>query len=104
VLPVGPAQDAMARDLHDRLISAGLRPRVDADGSLGARIRRARRRRDCLIAVLGEAEAAAGAAQVTDIAAGFSGQVAAGDLVRLAAGAHGGRRARIDWASAVGEA
>ena len=101
VLPVSPGQDAIARDLHDRLIAAGLRPRLDADGSLGARIRRARQRRDCLIAVLGQAEAAAGAVQVTDIAGGFCGQVAAGDLIRLATGAHAGRQARIDWASAV---
>jgi threonyl-tRNA synthetase len=97
MLPVGPGQDEIARDLHDRLIAAGLRPRLDGDGSLGARIRRARQRRDCLIAVLGEAEAAAGAVQVTDIAARFSGQVAVGDLIRLAAGAHASRQARIDW-------
>jgi threonyl-tRNA synthetase len=101
VLPVGPGQDEIARDLHDRLIAAGLRPRLDADGSLGARIRRARQRRDCLIAVLGEAEAAAGAVQVTDIAARFSGPVAVGDLIRLAAGAHASRQARVDWAPAV---
>jgi threonyl-tRNA synthetase len=101
VLPVGPGQDGTARDLHDRLIAVGLRPRLDADGSLGARIRRARQRRDCLIAVFGAAEAAAGAVQVTDIAAQFSGPVAVGDLIRLAAGAHASRQARIDWAPAA---
>lgn len=100
VLPVSPAQDEAARTLRDRLIAADLRPRTDSDGSLGARIRRARQRRDCLIAVLGEAEAAAGTVQVTDIDAGFSGQVAAQELVGSAAGAHANRKVRIDWAAA----
>jgi threonyl-tRNA synthetase len=101
VLPVGPGQDDAARDLHDRLINAGLRPRLDSDGSLGARVRRARQRRDCLLAVLGEAEAGAGAVQVTDIAGGFSGRAPSVDLIRIAAGAHARRLARIDWASLV---
>jgi hypothetical protein len=34
---------------------------------------------------------------VTDVAAQFSGPVATGDLIRLAAGAHASRQARIDW-------
>jgi threonyl-tRNA synthetase len=100
LLPVGPAQDEAARDLHDKLIAAGLRPRLDADGSLGARIRRARQRRDCLLAVLGQAEATAGSVQVTDVAGGFSGQVAAGDLIQAAGRAHVRRQARVDWATA----
>jgi threonyl-tRNA synthetase len=100
LLPVSPAQDEAARDLHDRLIAAGLRPRLDTDGSLGARIRRARQRRDCLIAVLGEAEAAAGTVQVTDVSAGFSGPVAAGSLIELAVAAHAGRRPGVDWEGA----
>src|SRR3954470_18412632 len=58
VLPVGPAQDAYARALVDDLCAAGLRPRLDTDGSLAARIRHSRERRDALIAVVGPDEAA----------------------------------------------
>jgi threonyl-tRNA synthetase len=97
VLPVSPAQDDAARRLADCLLAAGLRPRLDVDGSLGARIRHSRQRRDHLIAVLGEAEAAAGTVRVTDVAAGFAGGVAEEPLVRLLAGAHAARRPRVDW-------
>jgi len=97
VLPVSPAQDDAARRLADCLLAAGLRPRLDVDGSLGARIRHSRQRRDHLIAVLGEAEAAAGTVRVTDVAAGFAGGVAEEPLVRLLAGAHTARRPRVDW-------
>jgi threonyl-tRNA synthetase len=97
VLPVSPAQDEAARRLADSLLAAGLRPRLDVDGSLGARIRHSRQRRDHLIAVLGEAEAAAGTVRVTDVASGFAGGVAEESLVRLLAGAHAARRPRVDW-------
>src|SRR3954451_17171018 len=50
VLPVAPAQDDAARALHEDLIAAGLRARIDAAGSLGGRIRASRGRRDCLVA------------------------------------------------------
>ncbi len=97
VLPVSPGQDEAARRLADCLLAAGLRPRLDVDGSLGARIRHSRQRRDHLIAVLGEAEAAAGTVRVTDVAAGFAGGVAEEPLVRLLADAHTARRPRVDW-------
>jgi len=97
VLPVSPAQDDAARRLADCLLAAGLRPRLDVDGSLGARIRHSRQRRDHLIAVLGEAEAAAGTVRVTDVAAGFAGGVPEEPLVRLLAGTHAARRPRVDW-------
>jgi threonyl-tRNA synthetase len=97
VLPVSPAQDEAARRLADSLLAAGLRPRLDVDGSLGARIRHSRQRRDHLIAVLGEAEEAAGTVRVTDVAAGFAGGVAGEPLVRLLAAAHAARRPRVDW-------
>ena len=100
VLPVSPAQDEAARRLADTLLAAGLRPRLDVDGSLGARIRHSRQRRDHLIAVLGEAEAAAGTVRVTDVAAGFAGEVAEEPLVRLVAGAYAARRPGVDWAQA----
>jgi hypothetical protein len=37
VLPVSPGQDEAARRLADGLLAAGLRPRLDTGGSLGAR-------------------------------------------------------------------
>lgn len=96
VLPVSPAQDGAARDLADRAVGAGLRARVEHDGSLGARIRAARRRRDALVAVIGEAEADDGAAQVTDVAGGFRGVLATGDLIDRAAAAHRDRSSSVD--------
>lgn len=97
VLPVGPGQDKAARRLADGLLAAGLRSRLDAGGSLGARIRHSRQRRDHLIAVLGEAEARAGTVQVTDVAAAFKGAVGEAQLIRLAADAYAARRPHVDW-------
>jgi threonyl-tRNA synthetase len=97
VLPVSPGQDEAARRLADSLLAAGLRPRLEVDGSLGARIRHSRQRRDHLIAVLGEAEAAAGTVRVTDVAAGLECEVAEALLIRLAGDAYAARRPHVDW-------
>ena len=97
VVPVSPGQDEAARRLADGLLAAGLRSRLDADGSPGARIRHSRRRRDHLIAVLGESEAAAGTVRVTDVAAGLECAVGVAQLVRLAGDAYAARRPSVDW-------
>jgi threonyl-tRNA synthetase len=97
VLPVGAEHDAAARRLADDLIAAGLRPRVETAGSVGARVRASRQRRDHLIAVIGDAELADGTAAVTDVAGGFRGPVSVGRLVDLARGAYEGRLARVPW-------
>lgn len=60
VLPVGPGQAAAAADLARRGEAAGLRVEVDADGSLGSRVRDAARRRVPYVAVVGAREAAGG--------------------------------------------
>jgi threonyl-tRNA synthetase len=101
VLPVSAGQDEAARRLTDGLLAAGLRPRLDVDGSLGARVRHARQRRDHLIAVLGEAEDAAGTVQVTDVAAGFNGAVGEESLIRLASDAYAARRPQVDWPAEI---
>ena len=97
VLPVSPGQDEAARRVTEGLLAAGLRARLDVDGSLGARIRHSRQRRDYLIAVLGEAEAAAGTVRVTDVAAGLECAVGEAQLVRLAGDAYAARRPAVDW-------
>ena len=97
VLPVSPGQDEAARRLADGLLAAGLRPRLDVEGSLGARIRHSRRRRDHLIAVLGESEAAAQTVRVTDVAVGLEFEVGQAPLIRLAGDAYAARRPRVDW-------
>jgi threonyl-tRNA synthetase len=101
VLPVSPGQDEAARRLADGLLAAGLRSRLDADGSLGARIRHSRQRRDHLIAVLGESEAAAGTVRVTDVAAGAEREVNEALLIRLAGDAHAARRPHVDWPAEI---
>ena len=97
VLPVGPEHDAAARRLVDDLIAAGLRGRLATAGSVGARVRSSRQRRDHLIAVVGDAEVADGSVQVTDIAGGFRGSVKAADFIRLARGAYENRMPRVIW-------
>jgi len=97
VLPVGDRHDDAARRLVDDLIAAGLRARLETAGSVGARVRASRQRRDHLIAVVGDAEAAAGSAAVTDVAGGFRGSVKAADLIRLVRDAYENRLAHATW-------
>ena len=101
VLPVSEDQDGAARRLADGLLAAGLRPRLDVEGSLGARIRHARQRRDHLIAVLGAAETATRTVRVTDVAAGFTGTVGEEPLIRLVGDAYAARRPRVDWPAEI---
>jgi threonyl-tRNA synthetase len=100
VLPVAAEHDDAARRIADFLTSAGLRSRVETAGSLGARIRSSRQRRDCLIAVIGDAEAASDTAQVTDIGAGFKGAVGVASLVALARAAYENRAQHVAWEGA----
>ncbi len=97
VLPVGAEHDAAARRLADDLIAAGLRARLETAGSVGARVRVSRQRRDYLIAVIGDAEVADESVQVTDIAGGFRGSVKAADLTRLAREAYENRMPHVTW-------
>jgi threonyl-tRNA synthetase len=97
VLPVGPQHDAAARQLVDDLIAAGLRGRLETAGSLGARVRASRQRRDTLIAVVGDAEVAGESVQVTDVAGGFSGLVPAADLVGRLRDAYASRMPQVTW-------
>jgi threonyl-tRNA synthetase len=97
VLPVGPEHDVAARRLADDLLAAGLRPRLETAGSLGARVRSSRQRRDHLIAVVGDAELADDSVQVTDIAGGFRGSVKAGDVLDLVRSAYQNRLAHVTW-------
>ena len=97
VLPVSETQDSAARVLVDSLRANGIRTQLRCDDSLGARVAEARRRRDHLIAVIGEREAAAGAVQVTDVAGGRRETVPVGVLVDKAVEARAGRLQRIPW-------
>ena len=97
VLPVRAEHDAAARRLADDLIAAGLRPRLETAGSVGARVRASRQRRDHLIAVIGDAEVVDGGVQVTDIGCGFRGSVKAADVVDLVRTAYENRIAHVTW-------
>jgi threonyl-tRNA synthetase len=59
-LPVDPGEADAARGLARAAVEAGLRAEVDAEGSLGSRVRRAARGRVPYAAVIGPREAAAG--------------------------------------------
>jgi len=97
VLPVSADQDAAARGLVDALVADGLRPRLDAGGSLGARIRESRRRREPLIAVIGAVEADAGQVQVRDVSAGVERLVLVDDLVAVMKAAYVSRAVDVSW-------
>lgn len=97
ILPVGPEQDEAARTLVEELAAAGLRSRLEPEGSLGARIRSSRRRRDALIAVLGADEQAADAVRVTDVRTGFDAPVGRRVLMEVLGRAYRARAAEIAW-------
>ncbi|MER7556008.1 threonine--tRNA ligase [Nocardioides sp. NPDC126508] len=97
VLPVSPSQDEAARALADALLADGLRPRLDPDGSLGARIRDSRRRREPLIAVVGASEADAGEVQVRDVAAGVERRLSVDALVAAMKEAYVSRAGEVSW-------
>jgi threonyl-tRNA synthetase len=97
VLPVRVEHDPAARRLVDDLIAAGLRARLETAGSLGARVRSSRQRRDHLIAVLGDAEIADESVQVTDVAGDFRGPVKAADFSHLVRAAYENRMPHISW-------
>jgi threonyl-tRNA synthetase len=59
-VPVGAEQHAAAAAFVRAAVEAGLRAQVDADGSLGARIRAAAGRKIAYLAVIGEREASHG--------------------------------------------
>lgn len=85
--------DELAADLRAR----GLRVRVERDGSLGNRIRLARKRRDALLGVLGPREIEAGVLAVTDPASGVKTSVLLSELGDRLAEAARKRVARVGW-------
>jgi threonyl-tRNA synthetase len=101
VLPVRAEHDAVARRVVDDLTAAGLRARLETTGSVGARVRSSRQRRDHLIAVVGDAEVADDSVQVTDIAGGFRGSVQAADFTDLVRHAYENRMPRVTWEPAL---
>lgn len=86
VLPVGPEQVAAADAFLRACFEAGLRARVVADGSLGARIRDAARQRVPYAAVIGQREAAGGRVALRLRDGRSLEPLAAADAVRLIAG------------------
>lgn len=96
VLPVGEAHDSVAREALDGLVSHSLRAELQCDGSLGARIREAHRRRASLVVVIGEREVADRTVQVTDGSDGARRSVPLDVLVQLAARAHK-ERVPVAW-------
>lgn len=80
LLPVGPAHDDQVRDLAAGLQRCGIRCRVDADGTLGSRIRDARRERATLIGVIGDAEVDSGSVALQELATGAREQLGSDEL------------------------
>jgi threonyl-tRNA synthetase len=83
--------DRLAADLRSR----GVRVRVAREGSLGNRIRLARRRRDALLGVLGPREVEAGVLAVTDPASGAQAAVPLAELADRLTEAAKNRAARV---------
>lgn len=102
VLPIGRGDDDAARVLLDQLQDAGLRAVRETEGSLGARVRLSRRRRDCVLAVIGPAETAAGQVQVTDIGGDFKEPLPQRVLIDALRDAYLRRAIRIAWPAEPG--
>ena len=96
VMPIGEEQDAAADDSMRALRSAGLRVEALREGSLGSRIRTARRARASVLVVIGNREAEEGVVQATDGADGSRHALAAEELAERMASAHRGR-APMRW-------
>jgi threonyl-tRNA synthetase len=79
---------------HER---SGLRGVLEVEGSLGARVRASRQRRDRVIAVVGEKEVIASEVQVVDVSAEFRGSIPRSDLVDLLSRSYADRVGNIDW-------
>lgn len=96
LLPVGPScLDAVGK-AADALRRRNVRVRIDPDGTLGRRIQESRSRRDALIGVIGDSEAAADEVTVDDPAQGRRTRLGVDDLAdRIAAGVRH-RRVRLD--------
>lgn len=98
VIPLHREQDGAAKALLEDLMRVGLRARLEAEGSLGGRVRTSRHRRDNLIAVIGPTEVAAGQVHVTDVAGGFKGSVSQQAFVEAVQSAYAARSQHIQWA------
>jgi len=97
VLPVGADHDLAAHALCRALRARKLRAQLSLNGSLGARIRRTRQRRDGLIAVIGTTEAAQGTVQVTDVSTTFRGTMPVAQLCSRLAEARDQRLPTVSW-------
>lgn len=97
VLPVSAEQDEPARQFAEILRAERLRVEIATDGSLGARIRRCRQRRDAVIAVVGAVEAEEGAVQIIDVAADVKATLPVRDVCSRLVQARDQRLAAIPW-------
>lgn len=96
VLPVSQDQQLAADDVAERLSAAGIRVRVEGEGSLGRRLRAARRRRDSLLAVVGPTEVAVDGVTVHDPATDSRAAITVGELRDRLRAAVGARRPRVE--------
>lgn len=96
LLPVGEAQHGAADAAGARLRAAGVRVRIERDGSLGRRLRAARRRRDALLAVVGADEASSDGLAVHDPATDERATLAVDDLRDRLTAAFAERRLRVE--------
>jgi threonyl-tRNA synthetase len=95
LLPVGASAESAADRAADLLRRKGIRVRLQPDGSLGRRIQDSRSRRDALIGVIGDSEAAADEITVDDPATGVRARLGLADLADRIAAAVQRREARV---------
>ena len=101
LLPVHLGDDDHVRRVADRLRRRGLRVRIEADGSLGRRIRASRVRRDALIGVIGDAEISHDQLAVDDLRAGHRVRIGVDELADLLASSVASRAKRVRWPDLV---
>ena len=87
LLPISQTHDDHVRRLADQLHRSGLRVRVDADGTLGSRVRNARHHRVPFIGVIGDAEVGSDSMSLQELPGGPRVQLTTQELVLRLRGA-----------------
>ena len=93
--PARQRRSGRSARIADDLLAAGLRPGLDVDGSLGARVRASRERREPVIAIIGVKEAAAGTVQTRHRGRARTGGDPPDRVVSAVRAAHAGRCAAV---------
>nr|GLK33178.1 threonine--tRNA ligase [Rhodococcus wratislaviensis] len=96
-LPISDSQDTATDNFTTQLTAAGIRCYTDRHGSLSARIRASRQRRDTIIAIIGPREASETTVQVNEPATGYRNTHTTAATTTALLDAYRRRNSHISW-------